>query len=428
MVRPTRVYKLTQNVRNSRTGERLYSAEQLRRGLDRRTIKGWAYALHDQDVGDDHLQAVWWTEREVPVETQADWFDVPPQQIQRVRGGRAGLVNELRYLTHEDDAQQALGKVRYPDSAIQATPGWDWRAEVDEAMARRAESGSSRQRSRSVEAAMHTGQSVREARLRGGSVESRLRRMRAAYLAQASPPPLRIVYYLYGDDDLGCEALGRGLAGHLAGDHANVFVGGRSFDYYDGEPVIFWPNADPLAMMTGLGANGIFSLLRPLPERALVENRYGPTQLIHEHLVLAGRISAETFRAQLAMLYGRLSLDPRRDSYVHMPVLIPVAADSLAVQVNEGVLGEGPFEQYRQLGAFRLGLAEAMERVRFVEPAPARAALERRIVSQQVEPIVAAGAIVRGQLAASPPDDMEAVLAGIGMPLDTGSTNNINYA
>lgn len=411
---PIRVYKMTQHLVNPGTGEPLYSVQQLQEALARRTIKGWAWVLHDQDVGGDHVAAVFWTHREVPPGKLAEWFGVPPQHVERVRGGRAGLVDEVRYLTHEDDAQQALGKVRYPDSAVQASPGWDWRAEVDDVMARRLASGSNRQRSRSVEAAVGQGLSVRQARLRGGSVEGRLRRLRAAYLAAASPPPLRIVYYMFGGDDLGCEALGRGLATTLANnDPAGVFLGGGTYDHYDGEPVIFWPGVSPMDLVGGLRAADLFSLLRPLPEPRLRDTRYGPSQLVHEHLVITGSADADQFRRVLEQLYRQISSDARRDSYLHLPVVIPVSAESLAVQVNSGVLGEGAFDQYRELGSFRLAMAGAMDRVRLI-PQPERTELEGRIVARQVAPILVAGAMVRGQLAPPPPDDLEAILAPIG--------------
>lgn len=45
--------------------------------------------------------------------------------------GRYALARGARYLTHEHPDQQAMGKALYSDDEIMATPGWDWRADVD---------------------------------------------------------------------------------------------------------------------------------------------------------------------------------------------------------------------------------------------------------------------------------------------------------
>ena len=46
------------------------------------------------------------------------------------------MTRGARYNTHEHPNQQALGKARYGDDEMIATPGWDWRADVDSLNAR----------------------------------------------------------------------------------------------------------------------------------------------------------------------------------------------------------------------------------------------------------------------------------------------------
>ncbi|MDU5248075.1 MAG: hypothetical protein E6180_07150, partial [Varibaculum cambriense] len=165
----TRVYRFTQHVRHPETGELLCSVDRLTSALaERKTIKKWAVIVHDQDAAEDHVQGVLATDMNVDPEKIARWLDLPDRAVERVRGGRAALVDCLRYLTHEDPYQhQTLGKVRYPDEKVHASPGWDWRGEVDEVMERRLSGGSARGRSKSLAMAVTNGMSVREAVGRG---------------------------------------------------------------------------------------------------------------------------------------------------------------------------------------------------------------------------------------------------------------------
>ncbi|MDJ0356051.1 cell envelope integrity protein TolA [Paenarthrobacter sp. PH39-S1] len=50
--------------------------------------------------------------------------------------GKFAMARGARYNTHEHPDQQALGKARYGDDEMIATPGWNWRAEVDALNAR----------------------------------------------------------------------------------------------------------------------------------------------------------------------------------------------------------------------------------------------------------------------------------------------------
>jgi hypothetical protein len=50
--------------------------------------------------------------------------------------GKFAMARGARYNLHEHPDQQALGKARYGDDEMIATPGWDWRAEVDALNAR----------------------------------------------------------------------------------------------------------------------------------------------------------------------------------------------------------------------------------------------------------------------------------------------------
>lgn len=415
--RGVRVYKVTMHLPG--TG---WTLQHLRKGLEHRTIKGWAWILHDADLGTDHVHLVFWTHKEVPPDTLAEWFSVPTPQVQRVRGGKAGIADELRYMLHADESSAALGKVSYPDEAMHAVPGWDWRAFLDAITERRLLAGSPRQRTRTVEQRVADGLPVREALLVGGSTETRLRRLRAAWLVRQPAPRLRVTYYVHGPDRLVVEALARGLAETLAGCPEGVHHVGKNLDTYDGEPVIFWPNATAMVLFEAAGRS-IHGALAPLPSPSRMDSRYGITQLVHEHMVLSSTEPFQRFRDSLEMFYRSASSDPRTDSYAHLPVIVPVSADELAVQVNEGVLGTGPFDQYAALGTFRANLHQVIDRARAL-PDDRRREVELRATRQQVAPVLRASDQVRYALCPQPStdDSIEALMAEVGAPIEHSVT------
>ena len=58
----------------------------------------------------------------------AKWFNTK-WNFARPAKGRGAFIECVRYLTHEDEAQQALGKHLYPDNAIYSN--FDFRSEID---------------------------------------------------------------------------------------------------------------------------------------------------------------------------------------------------------------------------------------------------------------------------------------------------------
>lgn len=133
-----RAFKIIQYLKHPETGEALMTPAQLQRGLDRRSIKKWAWAEHDRDVKQDgsavsaHVHIALQCNDARSQEQVAGWFDIPVNLVKPL-GGRGAFISFVRYLTHEDPNQQARGKFRYPDDKVIAN--FDWRAEVDAAYA-----------------------------------------------------------------------------------------------------------------------------------------------------------------------------------------------------------------------------------------------------------------------------------------------------
>ncbi|WP_167149421.1 hypothetical protein [Actinomyces sp. ZJ308] len=418
---PVRVYKFVQHLDGTD-----WTLDALEKGFSHRTIKGWAWILHDQDVGTDHVHVLLWTHKEISPEVLASWFALPGPQAQKVRGGKAAIKNELDYMRHQDRSSQDLGKVRYPDSAIRTVPGWDWLAFDREMDERRILSGSSRQRSRNVAQAMSRGLSVRSALTRSTTTETRLRRARARYLLAQEPPLFRLAFYMYGSDALLVDAIGQGLAEALAGGHDEVFVAKDGIDEYDGERVLYW-NTSTSELVPGDDLRGaaLVAALDVFPSRTPVSTRFGHTQLIHEFTVISGTQPYLRPKAPLGGFREFLEAMMNHLAPARLPVLVLVSTDELEVQVNAGLLDEGTFDQYLTLGRFRMNLHKVLAHARGL-PEKQRRAVERDATRRQVAPVLEARDRVIGALTPSDspageslPSALEHLLAEMGEEVAT---------
>ena len=386
---PVRAFQLTTHLKSG------YSVALLERGLAHKTIKGWVWILHDRDETTDNLHCVFWCERDPGLETLSRWFSLPSTQFDRIKRGKEGIAACVKYLLHDDEDSQAAGKARYQPSDLHAVPGWDWQEFLREMALKEALSGTSRQKSRGLVQQVASGEmSVREALGRGARSESQLRRLRAMYLAQQDPISTRIAYYVYGEDYYAVQALSKGLAEALAGGRSNVFEFISTFDLYDGESVVHVSIDDPLDLREPFGDDRerarAFVALSPI--RTLIETRYGPSQLLHEHVVIASCYSPDYFQDRLATLIAGWEIHGQRDgSFVeaYLPIILAVNADELAVQVNQGVLGEGTFTQYRSLGTFRMNLRNVIEQSRGLSE-DERFAIESAAMRQNLAPALEA--------------------------------------
>lgn len=102
-------------------------------------------AIHDRDPGTETHGHIFFCsntqrtaaaiQRKFPVSVIVEPFIVHPGEPGTDRG-KFAMARGARYNTHEHPDQQALGKARYGDEEMIATPGWNWRAEVDALNAR----------------------------------------------------------------------------------------------------------------------------------------------------------------------------------------------------------------------------------------------------------------------------------------------------
>ena len=92
-----------------------------------KTIKSWAYILHDKDDTAPHYHIYLnFGDSGVEVKQVADWFGLQESQVNRIRGRRTDM---LLYLTHGNDSQQ--NKHQYSPTEVIAN--FDFQTEIKNA-------------------------------------------------------------------------------------------------------------------------------------------------------------------------------------------------------------------------------------------------------------------------------------------------------
>ena len=107
--------------------------------FDRPNVLRYAGCIHDKDVETathGHVFAEFKDGR--TVDQVKDFFDKPVIVTPLVgkSGDTTSFARAVRYLTHEHQSQQALGKYLYPDTDVFVSEGFGWRAEVNALTAR----------------------------------------------------------------------------------------------------------------------------------------------------------------------------------------------------------------------------------------------------------------------------------------------------
>lgn len=92
-----------------------------------KTIKKWAYILHDKDDTAPHYH-IYLNFGNSGVDTKqvAEWFGLQESQVNKIRGRATDM---LLYLTHGNDSQQ--NKYQYPDTEVKAN--FNFRGEIENA-------------------------------------------------------------------------------------------------------------------------------------------------------------------------------------------------------------------------------------------------------------------------------------------------------
>lgn len=103
-------------------------------GLDHNAVKDYAYILHDKDVQPDgspaaaHWHIMIRFKNPVPTESLCTWFQIKPNQIEKIKGSFGDAV---AYLTHKNRPD----KYQYLDEEIKSN--YDFAVEVEKALSKK---------------------------------------------------------------------------------------------------------------------------------------------------------------------------------------------------------------------------------------------------------------------------------------------------
>lgn len=270
----SRLYTMMQYFNHPVTGEELFTMENLKEGLNHKTITGYSWIIHDKDVWHEfdapfkldgegnkiiatdedgtpkvdsigekyyerdlsyvgkarpaHIHINLELKVQTPIKSIANWFSIPMRYIQKKKG--AGVFLELtEYLTHEADNQQDLGKHLYSDDEVHVSDSYaHWREKVDEKRLSKDKYGKELNLTDYYQMQVLEGKMTvndilqsedRDVLLAlgtgGANWIDKLYKTRATYLKKQNPPETRINYYLTGKGGSGKGLLSKALARSL---------------------------------------------------------------------------------------------------------------------------------------------------------------------------------------------------------------------
>ena len=293
-----RIFNIMQYEKHPETGEVLLTEDRIKVALAHRTIKQWAYVLHDKDVysEDDeladathvagtpkppHWHIVMNCNNAMEIQTIAKWFGIADNFVDIPKGNGAGkFLDCVEYLTHESYKQQELGKHRYADEEVHASEGFDWRAKLDKRNENKVKYGRDlSEEDQVLYDVLYNGMTLHEVEKYDPLIYmdnvDKLLKFRMDYIRRMPPPKQRINYYIYGKGGIGKDLMSRSLARALFPDieeDEDIFfvvgAGNVTFEGYDGQPVIIWSDRRSLQLVKTLGGKeNFFNVFDTHPSR-----------------------------------------------------------------------------------------------------------------------------------------------------------------
>ena len=390
-------FHIVQYVRHPVTGELLITMEQIGDGLSHKTIKRYALIYHDKDpyteedvrkeqkkakeenrppnpnivVGNikpPHYHIVITTVdpttgngNTLEVEKVAQWFGIAPQYVDTMHGHGA-FLDGVEYLTHCSPKEQQKGKYRYDDSEVEASFGFDWRAELDKRNADRAAHGvayANLDMFNKMYFDLYKGEKTlseceEENPILFMKYRDRFEEAARYHIVDRPPPNTRLSFYIEGDGGGGKGVLSKALAWALFPDiktekelYFEVGASGVGFQKYNGQPVIIWNDRRAAGLLSELQDSGnVFNVFDPHPTTQQQNIKYGAVSLVNKvHIVN----SVEPFTCFLDRLAGA---EDRKQSYRRFPFILEIDDKCVHFSVNKGV-AEGTNE-YLKFDCFTL--------------------------------------------------------------------------
>lgn len=360
------------------TGEHLIDEETIKKALNHKSLKEWAYICHDEDVysqkdeEDDpkhtqdmkkprHWHIVIKAGYAIDVTVVAKWFGIPENFVDVPKGAGA-FLDCVQYLTHEDLKQQGLGKRLYDDSRVNAN--FDFRMALDKRTSNRLKYGADLDPKEQMRHnVMYGGWTMNQCEKADPLVFmadlDRLKKYRQDYLQNRAPlPQFRINYYIDGPGGIGKNTASRALAKSLYPDlddgDCYFEVGGEkvSFDGYDGQPVIIWNDRRAAGFISAFGREETFDIFDSHPTHSKHSIKYGAVKLVNAVNIVNGVDSYQDFLNGLAGEYKtrdgqEFKSEDKGQSYRRFPIILCLRENDFDVLLNKGVAeGTREYEQY----------------------------------------------------------------------------------
>lgn len=413
-----RIFNIVQDERHPDTGEELLNEDTIIDALNHRTIKRWAYILHDEDSykaedekknpnhKEGNLKAPHWHiviqmgSNQTETSTIAKWLGIPENYVDVPKGvGANKFLDCVEYLTHESEKQQKLGKHRYEDEKVKAN--FDWRAELDNRAANKLKYGRDlTPTQRMLYDVMYNGMTLREAEKEDAFIYmdnlDKLTKYRLDYIRRMKPPANRINYYLYGKGGVGKDLMSRALARALFPqyeDDEDIFfvvgAGNVTFDGYDGQPVLIWSDRRAGGLIKALGGReNLFNVFETHPTNQRQNIKYGSINLCNVVNIVNGQETYSEFLDGIAGKYNDRDgntheAEDKNQGYRRFPFIIPLHDTDFDLMINKGYMDNDRtlFQEYYKY----MGIRGNMQKI--VVACGGENDLSRKVASKVVKPI-----------------------------------------
>ena len=394
-----RVFNIMQYVNHPETGEPLLNEDTIKLALAHKTIKQWAYVLHDKDVysekdeeddpthkqGDTkppHWHIVLNCSQQVEIQTIAKWFGIADNFVDIPKGNGAGkFLDCVEYLTHENAKQRELGKHRYDDSEIKASEGFNWREKLDKRNDNKLKYGKDLSDEEQIlYDVMYNGMTLHEVEKQDpfcymNNID-KLLKYRLDYIRRMKPPKTRINYYIYGKGGIGKDLMSRSLARALFPDieeDEDIFfvvgAGNVTFEGYDGQPVIIWSDRRSLQLVKTLGGKeNFFNVFDTHPTKQRQNVKNSSISLCNVVNIINGQEDYIEFLDNIVRVKndnGEWVIgEDKGQSYRRFPFIIPLHDEYFDLMVNKGYFsGERElFTEYEEYNQIRGNMAKIAQK------------------------------------------------------------------
>lgn len=306
----------------------------------------------------------------IKIEDISRFLGVEEYLIEKKKGKRA-FLDCVKYLTHEDEKQQKLGKHRYDDSEVFTSENFtDWRERLDSRKIDEEKYGVGKNLKQKYiidvsKYGMTLNQCFRE--LDGDEyigMLGKLQKARQEYLIRNSLlPNTRLSIYVYGaggtGKDVFCELLSHALypeTEDIRDISFGIGDGNSTFDGYDGQPVLTWSDVRA-GHFFALGKRLTLTALDPHPKEqgGNVDIKFGNTRLINSYNIINGVENFFCFIQDMAERFREVG--NIEQFYRRFPVVVFLTSKKFTVTVNSGIyFGNncyGKYELYKEInGSF----------------------------------------------------------------------------